>query len=221
MKTPNQSRPIRQPKGQLKDALATLSVFTNSAELTESQRSDLVDFLDALAAQVIYSTEHYLDLPYTSAAGETLDQIARRYQIPTEVFSSHKGLEPTAVINAGTKLKVSPGPFRAEVDLKRNELTLFLGELNASRFPISTGSDPNPQLVATLLLQKTEIEITTGRAPIMATDANNPYGGYLIDLATKSVFTALLAAATTNWVALACPLQTLRMFMVCFQVVRK
>lgn len=173
-------------KGQLKDALATLSVFYNSAELTEAQRSDLVDFLDALAAQVIYSTEHYLDLPYTSASGETLDQIARRYQIPTEVLARINGLEPTAVINAGTKLKVIPGPFRAEVDLKRNELTLFLGELYASRFPISTGSDPNPQPGSYSVVAKDRNRNYYGAgAPIMATDANNPYGGYLIDLGNQ------------------------------------
>lgn len=173
-------------KGQLKDALATLSVFYNSTELTEAQRGDLVDFLDALAAQVIYSTEHYLDLPYTSAAGETLDQIARRYQIPTEVLARINGLEPTAVINAGTKLKVIPGPFRAEVDLKRNELTLFLGELYASRFPISTGSDPNPQPGSYSVVAKDRNRNYYGAgAPIMATDANNPYGGYLIDLGNQ------------------------------------
>lgn len=173
-------------KGQLKDALATLSVFYNSTDLTDAQRSDLVDFLDALAAQVIYSTEHYLDLPYTSAAGETLDQIARRYQIPTEVLARINGLEPTAVINSGTKLKVIPGPFRAEVDLKRNELTLFLGELYASRFPVSTGSDPNPQPGSYSVVAKDRNRNYYGAgAPIMATDANNPYGGYLIDLGNQ------------------------------------
>lgn len=173
-------------KGQLKDALATLSVFYNSAELSESQRTDLFDFLDALAAQVIYSTEHYLDLPYTSAAGETLDQIARRYQIPTEVLARINGVEPTTVINAGTKLKVIPGPFRAEVDLNRNELTLFLGELYASRFPISTGSDPNPQPGSYSVVAKDRNRNYYGAgAPIMATDVNNPYGGYLIDLGNQ------------------------------------
>ncbi|MCU0719760.1 MAG: L,D-transpeptidase family protein [Pirellula sp.] len=173
-------------KGQLKDALATLSVFYSSAELSETQRTDLVDFLDALAAQVIYSTEHYLDLPYTAAAGESLDQIARRYQIPTEVLARINGLEPTAAINAGTKLKVIPGPFRAEVDLNRNELTLFLGELYASRFPISTGSDPNPQPGSYSVVAKDRNRnYYGGGAPIMATDANNPYGGYLIDLGNQ------------------------------------
>jgi lipoprotein-anchoring transpeptidase ErfK/SrfK len=173
-------------KGQLKDALATLSVFYNSTDLSESQRVDLVDFLDALAAQVIYSTEHYLDLPYTSAAGETLDQIARRYQIPTEVLARINGMEPTTVINAGTKIKVIPGPFRAEVDLNRNELTLFLGELYASRFPISTGSDPNPQPGSYSVIAKDRNRNYYGAgAPIMATDANNPYGGYVIDLGNQ------------------------------------
>lgn len=173
-------------KGQLKDALATMSVFYNSAELTESQRTDLLDFLDALAAQVIYSTEHYLDLPYTSAAGETLEQIARRFQVPTEVLARINGLEPSAVLQSGTKLKVVPGPFRAEVDLNRNELTLFLGELYASRFPISTGSDPNPQPGSYSVVAKDRNRnYYSAGAQIMASDPNNPYGGYLIDLGNQ------------------------------------
>jgi lipoprotein-anchoring transpeptidase ErfK/SrfK len=173
-------------KGQLKDALATLSVFYNSADLTDTQRVDLLDFLDALAAVVIYSTEHHLDLPYTSAAGESLEQIARRFQVPTEVLAKINGLEPTTVLQSGTKLKIVPGPFRAEVDLKRNELTLFLGELYASRFPISTGSDPNPQPGSYSVVAKDRNRNYYGSgAPIMATDANNPYGGYLIDLGNQ------------------------------------
>lgn len=173
-------------KGQLKEALATLSVFYNSADLDESQRTDLVDLLDALAAEVIYSREHYLDLPYFTAAGETLEGIAKRYQIPVEVLASINGLDQGAVVNNGTKLKVLPGPFRAEVDLNRNELTLFLGELYASRFPVSVGKDPNPQPGSYSVISKDKNKNYYGSGtPIMATDANNPYGGFWIDLGNQ------------------------------------
>jgi LysM repeat protein len=186
-------------KGQLKEALATLSVFYNSADLDESQRSDLVDLLDALAAEVIYSREHYLDLPYFTAAGETLEEIAKRYQIPVEVLANINGLEQGAVINNGMKLKVLPGPFRAEVDLNRNELTLFLGELYASRFPISVGKDPNPQPGSYSVISKEKNKNYYGSGtPIMATDANNPYGGFWIDLGNQLCIHGSTSAANEN-----------------------
>ncbi|XZE20007.1 L,D-transpeptidase family protein [Pirellulaceae bacterium SH449] len=186
-------------KGQLKEALATLSVFYNSADLDEAQRTDLVDLLDALAAEVIYSREHYLDLPYFTAAGETLDGIAKRYQIPVEVLASINGLDQGAVVNNGTKLKVLPGPFRAEVDLNRKELTLFLGELYASRFPVSVGKDPNPQPGSYSVVSKDRNKNYYGSStPIMATDANNPYGGFWIDLGNQLSIHGSTSGANEN-----------------------
>ena len=47
-------------RGQLKEGLATLSVFYNAPELTTEQRHDLLDLLDALAREVVFSRRHFL-----------------------------------------------------------------------------------------------------------------------------------------------------------------
>jgi lipoprotein-anchoring transpeptidase ErfK/SrfK len=170
-------------QGKLKEALATMSVLYNATDLSSSQRTDLVDMLDALAGEVIYSQEHYLEIPYFTAPGETMEQIAKRFEVPTEVLARINGLDATSPLQQGTKLKVIPGPFRAEVDLNRNELTLFLGELYASRFPISTGIDPNPQPgnYSVLTKDRNRNYYSVGNA-IPGNDPRNPYGGYWIDL---------------------------------------
>ncbi len=41
---------------------ATLSVFYGAQDLTQEQHSDLVDLLDALAREVIFSQRHLLDV---------------------------------------------------------------------------------------------------------------------------------------------------------------
>jgi hypothetical protein len=69
-------------EGKLREALATLSVFYNAAELTTDQRNDLLDMLDALAREVIYSQRHLMEFPYVIAPNETMEQVAKRYNVP-------------------------------------------------------------------------------------------------------------------------------------------
>ncbi len=170
-------------RGQLKEALATLSVFYNAKELTSEQRQDLMDLLDALAGEVIYSREHFLEIAYVAAKGETLEQVAKRYEIPADLLARINAIEPNMPLSDGTKVKVVPGPFRAEIDLQRNELTVFVGELYAGRYPVSTGSDPQPKPGVYQVIDKQRDRNYYGTgAPITGTDPRNPYGGFWIDL---------------------------------------
>ncbi len=170
-------------RGQLKEALATLSVFHNAKELTTAQRQDLLDLLDALAGEVVYSREHFLEIAYVAGKGETLEQISKRYQVPAELLARINAIEPNSPLSDGTKIKVVPGPFRAEVDLQRNELTVFVRDLYAGRYPISTGSDPQPKPGDYQVIDKQRDRNYYGTgAPIAGTDPKNPYGGYWIDL---------------------------------------
>ncbi len=170
-------------RGQLKEALATLSVFHNAKELTNEQRQDLLDLLDALAGEVVYSREHFLEIAYVAARGETMEQVAKRYQVPAELLARINAVEPHSPLSEGTKIKVVPGPFRAEVDLQRNELTVFVRDLYAGRYPISTGSDPQPKPGDYQVIDKQRDRNYYGTgAPIAGTDPKNPYGGYWIDL---------------------------------------
>jgi lipoprotein-anchoring transpeptidase ErfK/SrfK len=170
--------------GKLKEALATLSVFYNSPELTSQQNYELLDILDPLAGEVIYSRRHLLDIPHEVGPGETIETIAKQYEIQPELLSRVNALAEGKTPPVGTKLKIIPGPFRAEVDLKHGELTMFVGELYAGRFAISVGQDPPPregpyQVVGKQLNRN---YYGAGGTQIAGNDPRNPYGGVWIDL---------------------------------------
>ncbi|MFY8201739.1 MAG: LysM peptidoglycan-binding domain-containing protein, partial [Pirellula staleyi] len=74
-------------RGQLKEGLATLSVFYNAPELTTEQRHDLLDLLDALASEVVFSRRHFLAMVYVVAPGETLAEIAKRNDVPADILA--------------------------------------------------------------------------------------------------------------------------------------
>ncbi len=171
-------------KSKLKEGLQTLSLFYNSPELTAEQRSDLLDMLDALAFEVIYSRRHLLDLPYIVAPGETLEQIAQMHEIPVELLAKVNGTTEIDKLAPGTKLKVMKGPFRVEVNVAQKEMTLFLGELYAGRFPVSTGSDPAPKegVFQVVEKQRDRNYYGAGGVQIDGTDPRNPYGGFWLDL---------------------------------------
>ncbi len=167
----------------LKDALATLSVFYNAAEITTEQRQDLLDLLDALSREVVFSRQHLLDMAYVVAPGETLEQVAKRYDLPLEILARINAIDTTTPLRSGEKLKVVPGPFRAEVDLAKNELTMFLGDLYAGRYPVTFGAEPSPQPGVFQVIDKQKNRNYYGNGvQIQATDPRNPFGGYWIDL---------------------------------------
>lgn len=171
-------------RSEIKEALATLSVFYGSPELSEAQTRDLIDLLDSLAGETIYSRRHLLDTPYVLGPGETIEMVAKRFEIPTELLARINAIEVTSSITPGTKLKVFQGPFRAEVDIKKNEMTVFLGELYAGRFPISAGADPVPKegVFQVLDKQRNRNYYGLGGTQIDGQDPRNPYGGWWIDL---------------------------------------
>lgn len=171
-------------RGELKEALATLSVFYNSPDLSSDQNRDLIDLLDALAGETIYSRRHLLDTPYPVGPGEKIEDIAKKFEVPAELLAKINAVEGPLGPMPGTKLKVFRGPFRAEVDVKRNEMTVFLGDLYAGRFPVSTGADPSPKegVYQVLDKQRNRNYYGKGGLQIDGTDPRNPYGGWWMDL---------------------------------------
>lgn len=166
------------------EALATLSLFYNTPGMTEEERAALLGRLDPLAAIVIYSRKHLLEQPHRVGPAETLMEIAARYELPWQLLANINAIEDPVAVLPGTELKVVRGPFRAEVDLTRNELTIFLGDLYAGRFPIAVGSAPAPQ-EGTYTVQDKQSARTfydASGAPIPAGDARNPYGNVWLDL---------------------------------------
>ncbi len=169
---------------QLLEALSTLSLFYNTPDLSSSDREALMGRLDPLAAAVIYSRRHLLEQPHRVAANETLMEIAARYQVPWQLLANINGIEDPVSVLPGTELKVVRGPFRAEIDLQKHELTLFLQDLYAGRFPIVTGSTPAPE-VGTYTVQDKQTARTfydQNGSPVPPGDAANPYGTVWIDL---------------------------------------
>jgi hypothetical protein len=170
--------------GQWYQALFVLSKFFHRPELNSHQRQQLMDLLDPLAAKVVYSTEHLVESPHEVVRGETLSSIAQQYQIPAELLANINGLENPNLLVPGTRLKVLRGPFRAELNLASNELTLFLGDLYAGRFTFQPGKDPSPKPGEYRVRERQlgRVYYAGDGRTIALDDPANPYGGVWIGL---------------------------------------
>lgn len=165
-------------------ALLTLSLFYNDVDVTGEDRQRLLDLLDPLAGKVFYSTEHTLEAPCEVRPGETLDEIAERYHVPTVLLQRINGIDNPSALQPGTQLKVVRGPFRAEIDLHKNSLVLFQGKCYAGLFSISVGNDPPPRAGEYEIIAKQEAREfrTADGARIPARSEDNPYGNAYLDL---------------------------------------
>ncbi len=171
-------------QGRYREALAKLSIFYRSPDLNGEEHEELLDWLDPLAARVIYSRESLVEEPYVTRKNDTLKQIGEQYQVPWQLLQKINGIADPDVLVPGTSLKVIRGPFRAEVRVSAGEVTLFLGELYAGRFPVSVGNDPTPQLGEYQVRDKQTSRTyyaADGRT-IPAGSPSNPYGNVWIDL---------------------------------------
>jgi len=169
---------------QWSEALLTLSFFFHDPDLTGEERQRLLDLLDPLAGKVIYSNDHTVEAAYEVRSGERLETIAQQYQVPVTLLQQINGIANPDALRPGTRLKVLRGPFRAEIDLKRSELVLFVGKYYAGRFPVSVGNDPAPQPSEYQVLAKEAGReyIGANGIRIPARSADNPYGDVYLDL---------------------------------------
>lgn len=171
-------------EGQYYQALAALSMFYQSEDLTPQQQRELIDLLDPLAGRVVYSREHCIRPAYRVRRNETLFDVARQCNVPAELLQKINGIEDPRVLVPGTELKVVEGPFRADVDLRSQQLTLFVNGLYAGRFPISVGSEPAPVAGDFQVRDKREgpdYFALDGRV-IPAGNPANPFGKVWLDL---------------------------------------
>ena len=173
--------------GQWQEALFTLSIFYKSPDLLPEQQQQLLDLLDPLAGKVIYSDEHLLEAPYRVRRSETLMDIAERYNVPWQLLRNINDIDNPEILIPGSEIKVVPGPFRAEVDLQQRELTLFVGRLYAGRFPITVGSDPQPEPGDYQVRDKqTERSYFAADGQTYTSDdPKNPFAGCWIDLGNQ------------------------------------
>lgn len=131
-------------EGHMADALLALSLWYGSPDLPTDQNEKLNGLLDQLAGTVIYSTHHFMQAPYQVSVGETLNQIADQFKLPWQFLAKVNSIPNPNELVVGQELKVVHGPFRAEIDLDSQELTLFLHRHYAGRFSIRIGQTPFP-----------------------------------------------------------------------------
>lgn len=171
--------------GQLAEALGELSVWYGSSDVPADLQPEMLDLLDQLAGTVIYSPQHLIEQPYQVRSGETIQDIARKYQVPWQLLANINGIANPQELQPGAQLKVVRGPFNALVSLQRQELTLIVdGRYYAGRFPISLGNDPAPLAGEYTVREKAkekEFIDREGRTIPPGDDAN-PYGPYWIGL---------------------------------------
>ncbi len=167
-----------------REALTTLSLFYETPNLTSEQREQLLSRLDPLARDVIYSSEHLLEEPHRVGGNETLMDVAKKYDVPWQLLANINGISDPITVLPGTDLKVVRGPFRADVDLTNHEMTLFLGDLYAGRFPVGIGKDPAPRAGSYTIQEKKSSKTYYDMAgtPVPPGNPRNPYGSMWIDL---------------------------------------
>ncbi len=121
---------------QLRRAHSLLTQWHSKDSLSPEQQQRLEGLLSQLAGTVVYSTEHHLEPAHIVTSGETLATIAQKYNVPWQLLAKINGIPSTDAVAPGQSLKVLRGPFNAEVDLKRGELVLMLGDRYAGKFPV-------------------------------------------------------------------------------------
>ncbi len=169
----------------LVEAARILTPWRGRPELTPSQKEELALLLSQLAGTVVYSMQHLLEEPYTVGSGETIESIARQFEVPAILLQRINGLDSSGTLNPGQKLKVVRGPFTAAVDLAHHELTLEVDGCYAGRFPITvedgTAIPPGEHEVLRKEANPQYFDDASNRI-LAADDPDNPYGGYAVHL---------------------------------------
>ncbi|HZL87998.1 MAG TPA: L,D-transpeptidase [Pirellulaceae bacterium] len=175
--------------GEFRSALATLTPYHGHPDLPAEHQAQLMTWLDALAAKVIYSREHLLAAPYKVRGTKArMIDVAAEYGVSAQLLQNINAqvVNNPDVLLPGTELKVVPGPFRAEVSLTRHEITVYLNDLYAGRFPFTQGDEPAPP--GQYQVQRKQMYPTyvgaDGRT-VAGNDPANPYGSLCLHLGSE------------------------------------
>jgi LysM repeat protein len=153
-------------RGELAGAHQLLSRWYDDPSLTPIDAEKVETLLSQLAGTVVYSTEHQLAPAYVVKPGETLETIAKQYDVPWQLLAKINGISGPNQVRAGQELKVVRGPFSAVVDLARNQLTLMVDGRFAGKFPVSVAPGQTISDGQWVVDQKV---VAPGAAPITVT----------------------------------------------------
>ncbi len=125
-------------RGDLGQALQILSDWYGDPSLTPAESKEVNDLLAQLAGSVIYEgpPAHRLEPPYIVQAGESLESVAAKYDVPWQLLAKINGLASAGPLPPGQELKVVKGPFSAVIDLSERRMTLMLDRRYAGQFPL-------------------------------------------------------------------------------------
>jgi LysM repeat protein len=126
---------------ELGKAHQMLSKWYGSSTLSPAESEQVQSLLNQLAGTVVYSNQSCLEPPYTVRAGDTLESIARQYDVPWQLLAKINGIPAADLVQPGQQLKVIHGPFTATVDLGKGQMTLLVDGRYAGRFPVTV--EPN------------------------------------------------------------------------------
>lgn len=167
----------------LREAHQRLSQWYYQPDLSASERQQLTDLLDQLAGTVVYSTQHWLEPAYIVRPGDRLEDIAQKLNVPWNILANINGIANPKALEPGETLKVMRGPFHAVISLDRGELTLWLGDSYAGRFPCGFGREYPAQEGEYRVTEKNLRPVYRGNNRVIGgDDPANPFGGFWISL---------------------------------------
>jgi LysM repeat protein len=125
-------------RGELAQALLRLSDWYGDPSLTPEERQEVDTLLSQLAGSVIWEgpPAHRLEPAHVVQAGETLQDIGQKYDVPWQLLAKINGMQESAALQPGQELKVIRGKFSAIVDLSERTMTLMLDRRYAGKFGI-------------------------------------------------------------------------------------
>lgn len=165
---------------QILDAHAELSrIYWKHPEF----RGLIQEELDQTAAVIFTMSDRQFSQPHFVEYGETLETIAKQYDVPWEYLAMLNRVTPEK-LQAGQELKVVRGPFGAVVDLDEFTLTVHAHGWYINQYPIGIGADEKTPLGEFAI--KDKLENPTWYNPdggiVEPDDPENPLGEYWMGL---------------------------------------
>ncbi|RLS78081.1 MAG: LysM peptidoglycan-binding domain-containing protein, partial [Planctomycetota bacterium] len=135
------------------------------------------------ASLIFTSNERQFGTPHLVEYGETLQAIAKQYDVPWQYLALLNRVTPEK-LQAGQELKVVRGPFGAVVDLSAFTLTVHAHGWYVNKYRIGTGRDHKTPLGEFVVEDK--LENPTWYNPdggiVEPDDPENPLGEYWLGL---------------------------------------
>jgi len=146
-------------------------------------RALIQERIDHTASLIFTTTDRQFAEPHFVDYGETLESIAKQYDVPWMYLARLNRVTPEK-LQAGQRLKIVRGPFGAVVDLDDFRLTVHAHGWYVHHYPIGIGRDEKTPTGEFTVKEK--LENPTWYNPdggvVDADDPDNPLGDYWIGL---------------------------------------